>query len=691
MMTPKALTTIAALLLAGTAMADVKFNGLYHNNTNLNATTEAIPHPDYATNAFLEVQYPSTNVAIYFLTESPAGGAGESVQAKVRLFSNKTEEQDAVFVTNITISDTNQFHATPTNGTYTMDLWRVNWAPVHGYSGTVFYAPAIVTRDGGGQQTDQQFLIRTIGTNVGSQWGVNDFFWNTNAQAIGDSPFGADYAFDWTNTIPLNFDYIYFNNPTNGQPQSENVPGLPGRKFLEWNYGSNDASYVHVTCPQGQFESMQVRFFFVGGPDEMIRSGSFLTNVVVSSTNQLHGQPVSGSVTLDVWQVAFYPPSGWSNSVFYAPQVTTKKDGTMWLVENLNGIGSGITATNNVTQFLFSESPFGRDWGFTPTAAITRVSLDRDYAYHNNTNLNPQAEQIPGAGGLNFLEVNYATTTTTFYVLTASPLNLIPGENVSLEIRISYTTNGVDYVTEFHPLTFDQNIFLTTNGTTFHGLPTVGSKQLDLWRYSWQQPTNSSGANTNAITVYYAPLLKTTAGTGNLQTDYTYLLANITAGPGFGFNSYPTNPQAYGPDNFSHDYFYVNQTDLSFADTDGDGIPNFWEQQYFGGATNATAGSDDDADQSSNIDEYISDTVPTNGASFFGVITNQPSGGIATLVVNPSSTGRVYGIYANTNLITTSTWSPVTTSVQGNGGSLSLTVTNDVTPYRYYRTGVRLP
>ena len=445
MMTPKALTTIAALLLAGTAMADVKFNGLYHNNTNLNATTEAIPHPDYATNAFLEVQYPSTNVAIYFLTESPAGGAGESVQAKVRLFSNKTEEQDAVFVTNITISDTNQFHATPTNGTYTMDLWRVNWAPVHGYSGTVFYAPAIVTRDGGGQQTDQQFLIRTIGTNVGSQWGVNDFFWNTNAQAIGDSPFGADYAFDWTNTIPLNFDYIYFNNPTNGQPQSENVPGLPGRKFLEWNYGSNDASYVHVTCPQGQFESMQVRFFFVGGPDEMIRSGSFLTNVVVSSTNQLHGQPVSGSVTLDVWQVAFYPPSGWSNSVFYAPQVTTKKDGTMWLVENLNGIGSGITATNNVTQFLFSESPFGRDWGFTPTAAITRVSLDRDYAYHNNTNLNPQAEQIPGAGGLNFLEVNYATTTTTFYVLTASPLNLIPGEQRPGLRRQRLGSLGVDH------------------------------------------------------------------------------------------------------------------------------------------------------------------------------------------------------------------------------------------------------
>lgn len=685
---------LSGICLTSAALADVHFVGLYHNNTNLAAQTESIP--SFPTNRFLEVDYAATNVAIYFLTESPAGDGGESVQARVRLFSNTTEEQDAFFVANVVLSETNQFHDTPTNGTVTLDLWRVDWKPAHGFSGSVFYAPQIITRNGGGDITDQQYLIRELGGNSGAQWGINDFFWRTNAQAIGDNPFGLDYAFSWTNVIPLNYDYIYFNNTAAGAPETEEVPGLGGVKFLDYHYETNEPSYVYVTAPQGGLSSMQARLFFggPGGPAEMIRSGSFYTNVVITPTNQFHGLPLSGSVTLDVWRAAFYPPSGWADTVFYAPQVTTPKDGSMWLVENLNGIGSGTTATNNLPvdpQFLYSDGPFGRDYSFSPTQAITRTSLNRDYLYHNNADFDAQVETIPALGALNFLEANYVSTTTTFYVMTDSPMNLVPGENVVLEMRTSYTLDGTNYVTEFTPMSFVQNISLAS-GSPFHGLPTAGSKQLDLWKADWRQPTNNLGQPvTNTFTVYYAPLLKTTAGSGNFQTDYTYLLKNINAGgPGYGTNNYLTSAQLFGTDNFGQDYSYVNQYDLSLVDSDGDGISDIWEQANFGSLTNGAAG-DVDTDGSSNLDEFIADTQPTNAASFFGAIPALVQGsGIMTLQVNPSSTGRVYDVYFKTNLMDAGAWIPVGLAIPGNGGSLSLVVTNDI-PVKFNRTGVARP
>jgi len=55
------------------------------------------------------------------------------------------------------------------------------------------------------------------------------------------------------------------------------------------------------------------------------------------------------------------------------------------------------------------------------------------------------------------------------------------------------------------------------------------------------------------------------------------------------------------------------------TDTDGDGLPDGWEYQFFGGFTNAQPEVDSDGDGQSNWEHFISGTDPTNPASFFSV------------------------------------------------------------------------
>jgi len=82
----------------------------------------------------------------------------------------------------------------------------------------------------------------------------------------------------------------------------------------------------------------------------------------------------------------------------------------------------------------------------------------------------------------------------------------------------------------------------------------------------------------------------------------------------------------------------------SDPDTDGDGIPDWWELKYFGGITNCVATDHTDSDVQNNGEEYIAGTDPTNGASFFG-FTNAAS--VATGFViqwDPSVEGRAYSV-----------------------------------------------
>ena len=123
-----------------------------------------------------------------------------------------------------------------------------------------------------------------------------------------------------------------------------------------------------------------------------------------------------------------------------------------------------------------------------------------------------------------------------------------------------------------------------------------------------------------------------------------------------------------------------------------DGIPLWWWDQY-GLGTNSLAGDDNDADGSSNWEEFGADTNPTNKLSVYSNRIVQVSGTeIVTLQAGPPTTNsRTYDVWFSTNLLSEQ-WTPHHLNRTGaaDGGPVFLTVTNSGKPV-FYRTGVKTP
>jgi len=129
------------------------------------------------------------------------------------------------------------------------------------------------------------------------------------------------------------------------------------------------------------------------------------------------------------------------------------------------------------------------------------------------------------------------------------------------------------------------------------------------------------------------------------------------------------------------------------ADTDGDGIPDFWESGHGLNPSASNAPNDDaDGDLVTDVNEYIADTVPTNGASYLklNVISNT---GPRSIIFGPSSTGRIYTLQYVDELMP-GVWSNIPEQVDQPGDGTSqdvLSDTNGTPSKRLYRIGVELP
>ncbi len=139
----------------------------------------------------------------------------------------------------------------------------------------------------------------------------------------------------------------------------------------------------------------------------------------------------------------------------------------------------------------------------------------------------------------------------------------------------------------------------------------------------------------------------------------------------------------------------VRAGNYSTVDHVGDGIPDGWRRQYFGGdgtTTNAMScvGGDPDHDGVSNYYEYIADTNPTNSLTFFKIQSVTIAS--ALKVYFQSSASRKYSLYSSTNLIS-GVWTPVANQINipGDGGMDYLTDTNTASAHGFSRLGVALP
>ncbi len=79
-------------------------------------------------------------------------------------------------------------------------------------------------------------------------------------------------------------------------------------------------------------------------------------------------------------------------------------------------------------------------------------------------------------------------------------------------------------------------------------------------------------------------------------------------------------------------------------DSDGDGLPDWWEIAYFGDASSALPGADDDGDGQDNGNEYVAGTHPRDPASSFRILAITRTQDGAAAVTWSCVPGRVYQV-----------------------------------------------
>jgi len=108
--------------------------------------------------------------------------------------------------------------------------------------------------------------------------------------------------------------------------------------------------------------------------------------------------------------------------------------------------------------------------------------------------------------------------------------------------------------------------------------------------------------------------------------------------------------------------------------------PRSWSQSHFSEAEIAAglakSGQDPDGDGATNWQEYVAGTNPRDPASRFDLQISPNLGTSGMELAFGSATGRLYSLYASTDLVH-GAWSPLQTNLSGSGSVLVVSDTND--------------
>ncbi len=108
-------------------------------------------------------------------------------------------------------------------------------------------------------------------------------------------------------------------------------------------------------------------------------------------------------------------------------------------------------------------------------------------------------------------------------------------------------------------------------------------------------------------------------------------------------------------------------------DLDGNGLPDWWEDTYFGEAsTNHSATADSDHDGSNDTEEWLAGTDPTNASSRLELSAAAGGSGTNHLFTWGSAAGRQYGVLMTTNLQSSRPWTRLS-RFDGTGSLLTYT------------------
>jgi hypothetical protein len=125
------------------------------------------------------------------------------------------------------------------------------------------------------------------------------------------------------------------------------------------------------------------------------------------------------------------------------------------------------------------------------------------------------------------------------------------------------------------------------------------------------------------------------------------------------------------------------------VDTDSNGLPDWWELQYFGHLTGTDPNADPDHDGMNNLAEWIAGTNPTNAASCLRAAVVSATNSNGVVVSWSSVAGKTYWLERSTNLETG--FSTISTNIAATAPTNILTDTAILpgNTTRFYRVGVQ--
>jgi hypothetical protein len=136
---------------------------------------------------------------------------------------------------------------------------------------------------------------------------------------------------------------------------------------------------------------------------------------------------------------------------------------------------------------------------------------------------------------------------------------------------------------------------------------------------------------------------------------------------------------------------YVDDLNISNAvagasgDSDGDGLPDDWENQHYGNIATVDGGTMASNGVNTVLEAYIAGLNPGDSASVFKVIDQklQPAGRVVTW---NATNGRLYSVYFTTNLLTPDLWPMIHETASGSFTD----TTHEAEDKGFYRIKVRL-
>jgi T5SS/PEP-CTERM-associated repeat protein len=368
---------------------------------------------------------------------------------------------------------------------------------------------------------------------------------------------------------------------------------------------------------------------------------------------------------------------GLTNSTHNSATVSGKGSvwiNTRWLTVANDGSHSSLIITNG-GWVQNSNGNIGSDRGSSnSTVFVSDVGSKWDCF----KTLNVGGSASGGAGG-----TGNSITVSNGAIISTPLLNIFPSNTFNLQQGGRLETGAVNGDLDVHG-TFAPGNSMTN--ATMSGdllLGTGGTLEMEIGGFA--QDTDYDHLSITGLTVL-AGTLDVVFTNGFAPAFGTFDLFDYVDGLSGTFDTIKLPPLSFGQKWNTSQLYTAGEIRIDYvtADSDGDGIEDGWEGQYFGGDISPTNNAD--SDPFNNYQEFIAGTIPTNGASHFAVncTTSTNSEFIIDWV---SVSGRVYNVYWTTNL--TDSFQPLETGIGFPRNSCTDTVHN-AEDHCFYRVNVQL-